>query len=87
MQVLDANPAHIKALYRRGMAYMTAGDFEEAKRDFNMVTLSFPDFQNWIGITISKFASGFYQMIKLDKSSEPDAKAALQKVKQKEQVG
>ncbi|CAI9098339.1 OLC1v1034968C1 [Oldenlandia corymbosa var. corymbosa] len=34
-KVLDANPAHVKALYRRGMAYMTAGDFEEARSDFN----------------------------------------------------
>lgn len=59
-KVLDASPAHVKALYRRGMAYMEAGDFEEARNDFNM-------------------------MMKVDKSSEPDAKAALQKLKQKEQ--
>ncbi|KAB2630577.1 peptidyl-prolyl cis-trans isomerase PASTICCINO1 [Pyrus ussuriensis x Pyrus communis] len=59
-KVLEANPGHVKALYRRGMAYMTLGDFEEAKSDFNM-------------------------MIKLDKSTEPDATAALLKVKQKEQ--
>lgn len=39
MQVLDANPAHVKALYRRGMAYMAAGDFEEARGDFTMVML------------------------------------------------
>ncbi|CAB4284626.1 unnamed protein product [Prunus armeniaca] len=59
-KVLEANPGHVKALYRRGMAYMTVGDFEEAKSDFNT-------------------------MIKLDKSTEPDATAALIKVKQKEQ--
>ncbi|CAN6724001.1 unnamed protein product [Malus baccata var. baccata] len=59
-KVLEANPGHVKALYRRGMAYMTLGDFEEAKSDFN-------------------------KMIKLDKSTEADATAALQKVKQKEQ--
>ncbi|GAB2267638.1 G1/S-specific cyclin pas1 [Dionaea muscipula] len=59
-KVLDTNPVHVKALYRRGMAYMSAGDFEEARSDFNM-------------------------MIKVDKSSEPDATAALQKLKQKEQ--
>ncbi|XP_021829549.1 peptidyl-prolyl cis-trans isomerase PASTICCINO1 [Prunus avium] len=59
-KVLEANPGHVKALYRRGMAYMTVGDFEEAKSDFNT-------------------------MIKLDKSTEPDATAALLKVKQKEQ--
>lgn len=59
-KVLDAHPAHVKALYRRGMAYMELGDFEEARNDFNM-------------------------MIKVDKSSELDAKVALQKLKQKEQ--
>ncbi|EXC04103.1 Peptidyl-prolyl cis-trans isomerase PASTICCINO1 [Morus notabilis] len=59
-KVLDANPAHVKALYRRGMAYMAAGDFKEAKIDFQM-------------------------MIKVDKSSEPNAKAALLKLIQKEQ--
>ncbi|KAJ4833555.1 hypothetical protein Tsubulata_022486 [Turnera subulata] len=59
-KVLDANPAHAKALYRRGMAYMEAADFEEARGDFEM-------------------------MMKVDKSSEPDAKAALQKLKLKMQ--
>ncbi|XP_028786005.1 peptidyl-prolyl cis-trans isomerase PASTICCINO1 [Neltuma alba] len=59
-KVLDANPAHVKGLYRRGMAYMAAGDFEEAKNDFNM-------------------------MLKVDKSTEPDATAALLKLQQKEQ--
>ncbi|OIT36449.1 PREDICTED: peptidyl-prolyl cis-trans isomerase PASTICCINO1 [Nicotiana attenuata] len=34
-KVLDANPVHVKALYRRGMAYMASGDFEEARADFN----------------------------------------------------
>ncbi|KZV53412.1 hypothetical protein F511_10198 [Dorcoceras hygrometricum] len=39
-KVLDANPVHVKALYRRGMAYMSAGDFEEARADFNkMLTI------------------------------------------------
>lgn len=41
MQVLDANPVHVKALYRRGMAYMSTGDFEEARADFKRVTLFF----------------------------------------------
>lgn len=37
MQVIEANPANAKALYRRGMAYMTLGDFEDARNDFEMV--------------------------------------------------
>ncbi|KAM0948338.1 putative peptidylprolyl isomerase [Dioscorea sansibarensis] len=59
-KVLDANPVHVKALYRRGMAHMLGGDFAEAKNDFEM-------------------------MIKIDKSSGPDAIAALLKLKQKQQ--
>ncbi|KAK8685343.1 hypothetical protein V6N13_041346 [Hibiscus sabdariffa] len=59
-RVLDATPVHVKALYRRGMAYMAAGDFEEARADFQM-------------------------MIKVDKSSEPDATVALAKLKKQEQ--
>ncbi|KAA8548192.1 hypothetical protein F0562_004547 [Nyssa sinensis] len=59
-KVLDTNPIHVKALYHRGMAYMSAGDFEEARSDFN-------------------------KMISIDKSSEPNARAALLKLKQKEQ--
>ncbi|KAJ6755833.1 PEPTIDYL-PROLYL CIS-TRANS ISOMERASE PASTICCINO1 [Salix purpurea] len=59
-KVLEANPAHAKALYRRGMAYMEVGDFEEARSDFEM-------------------------MLKVDKSSELDAAAALKKLKQKQQ--
>ncbi|CAB4305319.1 unnamed protein product [Prunus armeniaca] len=42
-KVLEANPGHVKALYRRGMAYMTVGDFEEAKSDFNTVIQLKPD--------------------------------------------
>ncbi|ONK62158.1 uncharacterized protein A4U43_C07F990 [Asparagus officinalis] len=59
-KVLDANPVHVKALYRRGTSYMLVGDFDEARKDFN-------------------------KMISIDKSSEPDANAALLKLKQKEQ--
>ncbi|CAN1849949.1 Peptidyl-prolyl cis-trans isomerase PASTICCINO1 [Linum perenne] len=36
-KVIDASPGHAKALYRRGMAYMEAGEFEEAKKDFEMM--------------------------------------------------
>ncbi|KAK3018976.1 hypothetical protein RJ639_003395 [Escallonia herrerae] len=60
-KVIEANPGHVKALYRRGMAYMSAGDFEEARNDFN-------------------------KMMSIDKSSEPNARAALLQLKQKEQV-
>ncbi|XP_042512002.1 peptidyl-prolyl cis-trans isomerase PASTICCINO1 isoform X2 [Macadamia integrifolia] len=59
-KVLDTNPVHVKALYRRGMAHMAAGDFQDARDDFTT-------------------------MISIDKSSEPDATAALLKLKQKEQ--
>uniref|UniRef100_A0A0D9VUC3 peptidylprolyl isomerase n=1 Tax=Leersia perrieri TaxID=77586 RepID=A0A0D9VUC3_9ORYZ len=56
-KVLEANPAHVKALYRRGMSYMLLGDFDDAKKDFE-------------------------KMMAVDKSSEPDATAALLKLKQ-----
>uniref|UniRef100_A0A0D3FIU2 peptidylprolyl isomerase n=1 Tax=Oryza barthii TaxID=65489 RepID=A0A0D3FIU2_9ORYZ len=56
-KVLEANPVHVKALYRRGMSYMLLGDFDDAKKDFE-------------------------KMIAVDKSSEPDATAALNKLKQ-----
>lgn len=59
-KVLDGSPLHVKALYRRGMAYMSAGDFDDARGDFE-------------------------KMVTIEKSSEPDATAALLKLKQKEQ--
>ncbi|KAK3151705.1 hypothetical protein QOZ80_3AG0249440 [Eleusine coracana subsp. coracana] len=59
-KVLDANPVHVKALYRRGMSYMLLGDFDDARNDFE-------------------------KMKSIDKSAEPDAAAALLKLKQKEQ--
>ncbi|CAN6471532.1 unnamed protein product [Victoria cruziana] len=58
-KVLDSSPAHVKALYRRGIAYMSAGDFAEARNDFET-------------------------MIKVDKTSEPDATSGLSKLRQKE---
>lgn len=33
-KVLDENPQHVKALYRRGMSHMAVGDFSEARTDF-----------------------------------------------------
>ncbi|GLJ21531.1 hypothetical protein SUGI_0398520 [Cryptomeria japonica] len=59
-KVLGENPGHVKALYRRGIAYMACGDFDEARKDFNM-------------------------MVNIDKSSEPDATAALNKLRHREQ--
>jgi hypothetical protein len=37
-QVLDANPVHVKALYRRGTSYMLLGEFDDARNDFNKVS-------------------------------------------------
>lgn len=88
-QVLDASPAHVKALYRRGMAYMLVGDFVEAKKDFEMVChlpsefyvfYSFDFVRNHVLMVL------IIQMMKVDRSAEPDATAALLKLKQKEQV-
>jgi len=59
-KVLDANPVHVKALYRRGTSFMLLGEFDDARNDFEKI-------------------------ITVDKSSEPDATAALLKLKQKEQ--
>ncbi|XP_066380555.1 peptidyl-prolyl cis-trans isomerase PASTICCINO1-like isoform X2 [Miscanthus floridulus] len=59
-KVLDANPVHVKALYRRGTSFMLLGEFDDARNDFE-------------------------KMITVDESSEPDATAALLKLKQKEQ--
>lgn len=36
-QVLDTNPVHAKALYRRGMSYMLLGEFDDARNDFEKV--------------------------------------------------
>lgn len=70
---------------------MQAGDFEEAKLDFEAVglnnTLSFScQFWRYHLFSITKFNDDVLQMIKVDKSAEPDATAALAKLKLKEQV-
>lgn len=54
-QVLDAGPAHVKALYRRGMAYMLLGDFVEAKKDFEMVCHLPSGFTCFIFFILSEF--------------------------------
>nr|ACG33612.1 peptidyl-prolyl isomerase PASTICCINO1 [Zea mays] len=39
-KVLDANPVHVKALYRRGTSFMLLGDFNDARNDFEkMITI------------------------------------------------
>ncbi|CAN6282877.1 unnamed protein product [Urochloa humidicola] len=39
-KVLDANPVHVKALYRRGTSYMLLGEFDDARNDFKkMITV------------------------------------------------
>jgi len=57
MQVLEANPAHVKGLYRRGMAYMAAGDFEEARADFKMVKIFMHNLLSIESLYISKITS------------------------------
>jgi len=37
-QVLDANPVHVKALYRRGTSFMLLGEFDDARNDFEKVS-------------------------------------------------
>jgi Flp pilus assembly protein TadD len=37
-QVLEANPVHVKALYRRGTSYMLLGEFNDARNDFEKVS-------------------------------------------------
>ncbi|CAM6034964.1 unnamed protein product [Sphagnum compactum] len=36
-KVLEGNPHHVKALYRRGMAFTETGDFDEARSDFKLM--------------------------------------------------
>ncbi|KAH7404871.1 hypothetical protein KP509_15G048000 [Ceratopteris richardii] len=59
-KVLDENPNHVKALYRRGMSYLAVADFNEAKSDFNA-------------------------MLIIDKTVESDVKAALAKLRKRQQ--
>ncbi|KAL3678473.1 hypothetical protein R1sor_021429 [Riccia sorocarpa] len=59
-KVLEGNPHHVKALFRRGTSYTATGDYELARKDFN-------------------------EMVKIDKSTEPDAIAALSKLRKAEQ--
>ncbi|CAH8286677.1 unnamed protein product [Eruca vesicaria subsp. sativa] len=36
-KVLEAKPGNVKGLYRRGMAYMAGGEYQDARNDFNMM--------------------------------------------------
>lgn len=51
-QVLDTNPVHVKALYRRGMSYMLCGDFDDAKNDFEKVSGTILQVPCFIGRTL-----------------------------------
>ncbi|KAL2610005.1 hypothetical protein R1flu_028578 [Riccia fluitans] len=59
-KVLEGNPHHVKALFRRGTSYTATFDYDLARNDFN-------------------------EMMKIDKSAEPDAIAALSKLRKAEQ--
>ena len=85
-QVLEANPAHVKALYRRGTSYMLLGEFNDARNDFEKVSDTILKCMSTNHCPKLRVIVLLYQMITIDKSSEPDATAALLKLKQKEQV-
>ena len=86
-QVLDTNPVHVKALYRRGMSYMLGGDFDDARSDFEKVSDTILEYHVLLVELYCKiYVIAYDQMITVDKSSEPDATAALLKLKQREQV-
>ena len=55
-QVLDTNPVHVKALYRRGMSYMLAADFDDAKNDFEKVSGTILQYH----VLLVKFYSNLY---------------------------
>lgn len=58
---MEANPAHVKALlYRRGMANLEVGDFEEARGDFGMVmpVVDFSEELQTLWHPLSEYASG-----------------------------
>ena len=73
---------------------MELGEFQDAKNDFDQVlfySFSVILYENHNGsitgsLLLNVLSFQWRQMMKFDKSSEPDAKAALQKLKQREQV-
>ncbi|KAH6762035.1 FKBP-type peptidyl-prolyl cis-trans isomerase family protein [Perilla frutescens var. hirtella] len=70
-KVLEANPAHAKGLYRRGMAYMAVGNFEEAKADFNKM----------MSVDKSSESSAKAALLKLKKEEQEIHKRARQQFK------
>ncbi|KAL8517427.1 hypothetical protein ACS0TY_015605 [Phlomoides rotata] len=70
-KVLDVNPVHVKALYRRGMAYMAGGDFEEARADFNKM----------LSVDKSSESSAKAALLKLKKEEQELHKRARQQFK------
>lgn len=119
VKVLEGNPHHVKAFYRRGLAYTAIADFDEARNDFNQVQDALPSLRDYrllifmfyciyviayavywsfprlifwyaflfiLSLSLEDEWDVSWQMIKIDKSSEPDANAALAKLKKREQV-
>ncbi|XP_057787680.1 peptidyl-prolyl cis-trans isomerase PASTICCINO1-like isoform X1 [Salvia miltiorrhiza] len=70
-KVLDANPAHVKALYRRGMAYIAVGNFEEARADFSKM----------MSVDKSSEATANAALLKLKKEEQEIHKRARQQFK------
>ncbi|CAN8254607.1 unnamed protein product [Cochlearia groenlandica] len=68
-KVLEAKPGHVKGLYRRGMAYMAGGEYEDARNDFTMM----------IKVDKSSEADATAALLKLkQKEQEAESKARKQ---------
>ncbi|EOA23641.1 hypothetical protein CARUB_v10016839mg [Capsella rubella] len=68
-KVLEAKPGHVKGLYRRGMAYIAGGEYDDARNDFNMM----------IKVDKSSEADATAALLKLkQKEQEAESKARKQ---------